>query len=84
MHARALALEEEDLGQRDRFLLGVVGAQVELADLELVRLRERIVDPVAWRMHLEPIAGLRGDEGALARVILDLQPEIAARSRTVS
>ena len=77
VHARALALEEEDLGQRDRFLLGVVGAQVELADLELVGLRERVVDPVARRMHLEPVAGLRGDEGALARVVLDLQTEVA-------
>ena len=77
MHARALALEEEDLGQRDRLLLGVVGAQVELADLELVRLREGVVDPVAGRMHLEPVAGLGRDERALARVILDLQAEIA-------
>jgi hypothetical protein len=28
-------------------------------------------------VHLEPVAGLGGDEGALARVILDLQAEVA-------
>ena len=38
--------------------------------------RRRLVDPVAGRMHLDPVARFGGDERSLARVILDLEAEV--------
>ena len=49
---------------------------MQLAQTQLVGLREQLVDPVAGRVHLEPVAGLGGDERALPRVVLDLQAEV--------
>ena len=77
VNARAVALEQEDLGQRDGLLLRVVRAQVQLPDLELLRLRERVVHPVTRRVHLQPVTGLRGHERSLPGMVLNLEPEIA-------
>src|SRR5918995_608617 len=64
-------LRLEQLHQRRRLLLGLVREQVQLAEHELVGRREQVVQPLARRMHLEPVAGVRGDEGAPAAVRLD-------------
>ena len=55
-----LAIGAEDLGQRNRFLLGVGSAQVKLREAKVVGVGDRVVDPVARRVHLEAVARLRG------------------------
>src|SRR5206468_12697073 len=54
-----------------------VRPQVKLSDLHLLCLGERVDHPVPRRVHLEPVAGLGRHEGALARMVLDLQAELA-------
>ena len=56
-----------------RLRLGVVGEQLQLRQLEHVPRLEQLVEPLARRMHLEPVAGVRGDERPAAAVRLDAQ-----------
>ena len=46
---------------------------MELAQHQLAARREHLVEPLARRVHLEPEAGVRRDEGAPAAVGLDPQ-----------
>src|SRR5688500_11572296 len=75
-HVGVQPVDAEDLRERDGLLLGVLRPQVELAQPQLVDVAEEILDPLAWRMDLEPVSGLRGDERPLARVVLDLEAEV--------
>ena len=56
-----------------RLGLGVVGAQLQLGEPQLVGRREQLVDPVPLRVHLEPVAGVRRDERSPPRVLLHAQ-----------
>ena len=49
---------------------GTVGAELQVGEHELVALAEQVVDPVAWRVHLEPISRVRRDEGAASAPLL--------------
>jgi len=69
-----VALRIEDLRERLRFRPRIVRFEVELGETELVVLLQKLVDPVPRRMHLEPVSGVRRNEGPPARVLLD--PEI--------
>src|SRR5690348_509897 len=71
---RADPLAVEQLRDRLRLPLGVVRLQVELGETEAVRLAEQLVDPVAGRMQLEPVARVRRHEGAPPTVLL--HPEL--------
>ena len=53
----------------------ILGLEVELGEPELVLLREELVDPVARRVDLEPVPGVRRDERPPARVLLDAEIE---------
>jgi glyoxylase I family protein len=69
--ADALAVEHvrKGLGLR----LRVIGLQVEFREAQTVTLLEQIVDPVARRMELEPVAGVRRHERAAPAVLLHAQ-----------
>src|SRR6185312_5655704 len=73
LHAGAVALGVEDGRERLRLALRIVGLEMELRQLQFVSLREELVDPLARRMELQPVAGVRGDERAPAAVLLDAQ-----------
>ena len=73
-------VEAEQRRERHRLLARVVGAQVQLASRSSSALGEQLVDPVARRVHLEPVAGVRRDERAPARVLLDAQLPLGARA----
>src|SRR5581483_7190627 len=64
----------EELRDRCRLPFGIVRFQVELGEAETVRLAEQLVDPVAGRMKLQPIARVRGHERAPPAVLL--HPEL--------
>ena len=56
-----------------RLQLRIVGAQVQLRELQLRRAGEQVVEPVAWWMELEPVARVRRDEGPPSAVLLHAQ-----------
>src|SRR5438093_10849953 len=66
-------LDAEQLPERSCLRGGIVGPELKLGELELVLADEKFVDPVPRRMHLEPEAGVRRDEGTPPRVLLDAQ-----------
>src|SRR3954470_13478317 len=66
-------LAAEDILERARLRLGIVGLEVQLGQAEPVALLEQLVDPVARRMELEPVAGIRRDERPAAAVLLDAE-----------
>src|SRR4051794_23023218 len=68
-----VSLEVEDPREGLRLPGRVVGLQVQLRQLQLLALREKVLDPLARRMELEPVAGVRGDEGAPTPVLLHPQ-----------
>src|SRR5688500_6108527 len=74
-HIRPVELGIEQLRERDRLRLRVVGEQVQLRQRELLRVLEQLVQPLPRRVHLESVAGVRGDERAPAAVRLD--PQVA-------
>ena len=49
---------------------------MQLSQRELVGVLERLLDPVARRVHLQAEARFRRDEGPLARMILNLEIEL--------
>src|SRR5205814_7252824 len=53
---RADPFAVEQLGDRLGLALGIVRLQVDLREAEPVGLGEQLVDPVARRMELEPVA----------------------------
>src|SRR6476660_775199 len=78
----SVALQVEDRRQSLRRRDGIVGLQVQLGQPELVPLREQLVDPLARRMELEPVTGVRGDERPPAAVLLHAQVvPLGARER---
>src|SRR5207248_5520169 len=77
-----LVLEVEQARQRGRLRLGIVGEQVQLGEPQVAGLREQLLDPVARRMQLEPVADAGRDEGPPAAVLLDPQlPPLRLRDR---
>src|SRR2546423_356325 len=55
---------------------------MELGEPQLLLVLEQLVEPVARRMELEPVARVRRDEGTPAAVLLDPQvPHLRARER---
>ena len=74
-HARTVDAEIENLRQRFGLRLRVVRAQVELAEPQLVLRLQQLVEPLARRMELEPVARVGRDERPSAAVILDAQPK---------
>jgi hypothetical protein len=73
LHVAADALAPEDFLERARLRLGIVCLEVQLGEAEPVALLEQLVDPVARRMELEPVAGIRRDERPAAAVLLDAE-----------
>ena len=49
---------------------------MQLLEAQLAGVREQLVDPVARRVELEPVAGVGGDERAPAAVLLHAQPAL--------
>ena len=58
-HVAVEPVDAEDLRERNGLLLRILRPQVELAEPELVASGEQLVDPVARRVDLEPVARLR-------------------------
>src|SRR5438067_7032175 len=71
--AVGVGLEVEDRRQRVRLLLRIVRLQLQLRHAQVGRSLEQLLDPVARRMQLEPVAGVRRDERPPAAVLLDAQ-----------
>ena len=63
----------EDVCERAGLRLGLVGPELQLGEAKLPLLGEQVVDPLARRVHLEPVAGVRGDERPAAAVLLHAQ-----------
>ena len=68
-----LGRDVEQVGERDSLLARVVGEQPQLRDPELVRRLEHVLEPLARRVHLEPVTGVRRDERPPAAVLLDAE-----------
>ena len=66
--------------ERRRLRLRLVGSQLQLASRSSSPSREQLVDPVARRVHLEPVAGVRRDERPPAAVLLDAQVPLRRRA----
>src|SRR6476620_10949198 len=78
----SVALQVEDRRQSLRLRGGIVGLQVQLGQPELVPLRAQLVDPLARRMELEPVTGVRGDERPPAAMLLHAEVvPLGARER---
>src|SRR5919109_510662 len=70
VNLRAVGDQVEDLGERGSLRVGRLGTQLKLVQAQLVLVREHLLDPLAGRVDLEPVAGTRGDEGAATGVLL--------------
>src|SRR3954451_11594944 len=55
-------VEAERVPQRRRLQLGLVRPHLQLLEAHCLLLREQLLDPVARRVALEPVAGVRRDE----------------------
>src|SRR5690242_1804649 len=73
LDVRADPLAVEQVGERLRLPLRVVGLQVQLRELQPVALVEQLVDPVAGRVQFESVARVRRDEGPPPAVLLHPQ-----------
>src|SRR3954468_15638190 len=71
LHAGSVAGGVEDLREGLRLARRVVRLEVQLRKPQRVALREELVDPLARRVELEPVAGVGGDERAPAAMLLD-------------
>src|SRR6185437_5971275 len=81
-HAGSVAVGIEDLRERLRLARRIVRLEVQLRQPQFVALCEQLVDPLARRMKLEPVAGVGGDERAASAVLLDAQVVLlSARDR---
>ena len=69
-------VQVEQLGERLRLALRVVGLQLELGERERLRVAEQLVEPVARRMELDAVARARRDERPPAAVLLHAQLEL--------
>src|SRR5215218_1856150 len=67
----ALRASRDKTGEHLRLAARIVGPQVQLVEAELRRMCNQLVEPVARRVHLEPVTGARRDEGAAPAVLLD-------------
>src|SRR5688572_4617622 len=72
-HAGAVALGVEEVRQHARLRLRIVREQLQLGQLEDVARRQQLVEPLARRVDLQPVAGVRGDERPSAAVRLHAQ-----------
>src|SRR5215207_763357 len=61
-HAGAVALGFEQLREHARLRLGIVREQLQLGQLKDLARLQQLVEPLARRMDLQPVAGVRGDE----------------------
>ena len=62
--------DAEQVAQRRRLRRRIVGAEVQLDEPKLAPVLEELLEPFAWRMELEPVAGAGRDEGPAAAVLL--------------
>src|SRR4051812_5412998 len=72
LHAGSVAGGVEDLREGLRLARRVVRLEVQLRKPQRVALREELVDPLARRVELEPVAGVGGGERAPAPLREDL------------
>src|SRR5438477_3362679 len=70
-----VSFDVENLRERLGLARRIVRFQVQLRQPQLVALGEELLDPLARRMELEPVAGIGGDERAPAAVLL--HPQVA-------
>src|SRR5262249_20569228 len=73
LDAVPVALRVEDRRERLRLPRRVVRLEVQLGKLQLVPLCEELVDPLAWRMELQAVARVRGDERPPPTMLLHAQ-----------
>src|SRR5438128_440417 len=66
----------EQANERSCFRRRIIRPELELREPQLVRVREHLVDPVALRVHFDPVAGVGRDEGAPARVLLHTEAQL--------
>src|SRR5438093_6417661 len=66
-------LDSEQLPKRGGLRGGIVGAEPQLGELELVLLDEEVADPLPGRVHLEAVAGVSRNERAPSRMLLHAQ-----------
>src|SRR5438105_2446047 len=73
LDAAVLRRQVEDLAERVGLLHRIVRPQVELREAQDVLGGDELFDPLPRRVELEPVARVRRDERAPARVLLDPQ-----------
>jgi hypothetical protein len=71
-----LGHEAEDLRERRRLLLGIVGAEMQLAEAERFLALEQRIEPVARWVHLQPEAAVGRHERAAAPMVLYAKLEL--------
>src|SRR5436190_14289300 len=71
-------LDAENVGERAGLRLRLVGAEVELGQLQHLALPQEVLDPLARRVDLEAVTRVRGDERPAAAVLL--HAEVPLRS----
>src|SRR5438874_7006980 len=76
-------LGAEDVSQRPGLRLGLVRAQLQLRQRENFALPQQVLDPVARRVDLEPVAGIGGDERAAAAVLLHAEVPLSGAGKHV-
>src|SRR4051812_5623233 len=80
VQGRFAVVQIEELGQRFRLPLRVVGPELELGDRQRLRVVEQFLEPVARRMELHAVAGAGRHERAPAAVFLHTQLELVGPS----
>src|SRR5262249_12718924 len=72
-HACPVALGAEGLRGGLPLDRRIVRLQVQLGETKLLALREQVLDPLARRVKLEPVAGVGRHERATSAVLLDTE-----------
>src|SRR4051794_735516 len=70
LHLGVVHRDVEELCERERLRFGVVREEVELAQAEVVRLGQQLVQPFPRRVDLQAVTRVRGDERAPPSVLL--------------
>src|SRR5919201_865817 len=72
-NAVLLHLGVEQLRERGRLSAGILGFQPQAGEAHRGAVGQELLDPLARRVHLDAVAGARGDERTAARIFLHTQ-----------